>query len=186
VQATIPPCLTFCPTLGLEISIAGPCDTEVRRRIHGGSIKSWPSVGARVRLLGRRQRNHTFSSILTLEEVKSGVYVIRYRSLVNSDLYTGMLCYGTPDNAMLYNQNDHECPTPNGVNILSLTTLLATSPPFSNANAPTIAYNVCVRTASSPEPVKLSACACTCISGGTFSVFQDYTDLLRLPSYYSL
>jgi hypothetical protein len=47
---------------------------------------------------------------------------------------------------------------PSGVRILSWTTLFATSPPRSRATAPTTAYSEVIRTDSTPEPRRLSAC----------------------------
>ena len=45
---------------------------------------------------------------------------------------------------------------PNGLKILSLTVLAATSPPLCNANAPIILYIVCASTVSIPLPCRLS------------------------------
>jgi len=44
---------------------------------------------------------------------------------------------------------------PSGFNIRSRTIWFAISPPFCSATAPTIAYNVCAKTVSTPELCKL-------------------------------
>lgn len=54
-----------------------------------------------------------------------------------------------------YAESSYHC-SPNGHNIRSLTTLLATSPPFCNATAPTIAYSARDVTISWPDPLRFA------------------------------
>jgi hypothetical protein len=88
-------------------------------------------------------------------------------------LYKKLIVRSHPEIAGLYSSDVNL--NPSGVRILSWTILFATSPPFSRATAPTMAYSEVMRTDSMPEPLRSSACT---LSVQRVSPYQDFVRTL--------